>query len=155
MSSKELAKIKIQLHTECYKIARQRVMDLNAIINEAQYAANNETKSSAGDKHETGRAMAQLETEKLSKQLAEALKLEQVISQINPEVEHKFVGLGSLITTNNGSFYISVSLGKIGLSDKTYFAISSASPIGKLLLTKKDKDSFSFNGKNYIIKNLT
>ncbi|MBL4593094.1 MAG: 3-oxoacyl-ACP synthase [Flavobacteriales bacterium] len=147
----KLSKIKIQLHKQCYKLAEEQITRIKTALQEVQDAANNETKSSAGDKHETGRAMAQLETEKLSTQLSEALKLEQVLQQINPELEHKIVGLGSLVITNNGSFYISVSLGKVEINDEIYFAISAVSPIGKLLLTKKEKESFSFNGKSYVI----
>lgn len=128
--------------------------ELSAIIQEAQNAANNETKSSAGDKHETGRAMAQLETEKLTKQLSEALKIEQTLNQINPDTDHLQIGLGSLVTTNNGTFYIAVSIGKLIVDESTYFIISAVSPIGKLLLTKKEKESFSFNGKNYVIESI-
>ena len=146
-----MSNLKNKIHYKCVEFAQQRVMDLKKIIQEAQTAANNETKSSAGDKHETGRAMAQLETEKLSKQLSEALKIEQTITQINPNTDHQQVRLGSLITTNNGSFYISASLGKIKIENNIYFAISSSSPIGNLLLTKKEKETFSFNGKNYVI----
>ena len=146
-----MSNIKKKLHAKCSEITEQRVTDLSDIIQDAQNAANNETKSSAGDKHETGRAMAQLETEKLSKQLSEALKLEQVLSQINPITEHQQIGLGSLVTTNNGVFYISVSLGKLELNNATYFIISPASPIGKLLIGLKKSDSFSFNGKHYSI----
>ena len=146
--------LKKEIYNKCVKIAQQKVADLSAIIKEAQNAANNETKSSAGDKHETGRAMAQLETEKLTKQLAEALKLEQILSQINPDMEHQQVGLGSLVTTNNGQFFIAASIGKVVLGSITYFAISSVSPIGKLLIGLKREDTFSFNGKSYIILNI-
>jgi transcription elongation GreA/GreB family factor len=149
-----MSNIKKKLHSKCYKIASQKVNELSSIIQEAQDAANNETKSSAGDKHETGRAMAQLETEKLTKQLSEALKLEQTLSQINPETEHQQVGLGSLVTTNNGIFYITASLGKIELENKLYFVISAVSPIGQLLIGLKKNDSFSFNGKGYLINNI-
>ena len=146
--------LKKEIYNKCVKIAQQKVADLSAIIKEAQNAANNETKSSAGDKHETGRAMAQLETEKLTKQLAEALKLEQILSQINPDTEHQKIGLGSLVTTNNGQFFIAASIGKVVLGSITYFAISSVSPIGKLLIGLKREDTFSFNGKSYIILNI-
>ncbi len=149
-----MSNIKKQLHTKCSEITLKRVQDLSTIIQEAQNAANNETKSSAGDKHETGRAMAQLETEKLSKQLAEALKLEQTLTQINPESNHLQVGLGSLVTTNNGKFYISISLGKLELNSETYFVISPVSPIGKLLNGLKQNESFSFNGRSYLINEI-
>jgi transcription elongation GreA/GreB family factor len=98
--------------------------------------------------------MAQLETEKLSKQLSEALKIEQTLTQTNPNTEHQKVGLGSLITTNNGIFYLSVSLGKLTLNGLTYFIISPASPIGKLLTGLTINASFSFNGKRYQINKI-
>ena len=146
-----MSNIKKQLHSKCTEIASQKVNELTTIIQEAQSAANNETKSSAGDKHETGRAMAQLETEKLTAQLSEALKLEQVLSKINPASVHQQIGLGSLVTTNNGVFYISVSLGKIEINDQIVFVISSISPIGKNLIGLSLGDDFSFNEKYYSI----
>tara|TARA_B100000809_G_scaffold245683_1_gene272885 strand:- start:1258 stop:1737 length:480 start_codon:yes stop_codon:yes gene_type:complete len=146
-----MTNLKEQLYNKFVSIAQQRVTDLELIIKEAQHAANNETKSSAGDKHETGRAMAQLETEKLTKQLGEALKLSELLHKINPQVKHQLIGLGSLVITTNGNFFISASLGKIELNEITYFAISSISPIGQLLIQKKENDSFSFNNKTYVI----
>ena len=146
-----MTNLKEQLYNKFVSIAQQRVTDLELIIKEAQHAANNETKSSAGDKHETGRAMAQLETEKLTKQLGEALKLAELLHKINPQVKHQLIGLGSLVITTNGNFFISASLGKIELNEITYFAISSISPIGQLLIQKKENDSFSFNNKTYVI----
>ena len=144
--------IKKNLYLESERIIQGKIKTIKDSLNEAQDAANNETKSSAGDKHETGRAMAQLETEKLTTQLSEALKLEQVLDQINPDSAFDQAALGSLIITDNGNFYLAVSLGKIELNKESYYAISGASPIGKLLLTKKEKESFSFNGKSYFIE---
>ena len=96
--------------------------------------------------------MAQLETEKLTGQLTEALKLEQVMSEINPELEPQQAGLGSLVITDNGNFYISISLGKIEIDHQIYFSISSISPIGKLLIGLKKNNTFSFNERTYKIK---
>ena len=86
--------LKIQLHQKCAEIIEQRITELKSIIQESQDAANNETKSSAGDKHETGRAMAQLETEKLSSQLSEALKTQKTLQKINPNIIHQNAALG-------------------------------------------------------------
>lgn len=147
-----MTNLKEQLYNKFVSIAQQRVTDLELIIKEAQYAANNETKSSAGDKHETGRAMAHLETEKLTNQLGEALKLTELLHKINPQEKHQLIGLGSLVITNNGNFFISASLGKILQNGETYYAISSNSPIGQLLIQKKENNSFSFNTKTYVIK---
>ena len=143
--------IKMALHQRCLTLAEERIASLQHILKEAQQAANNETKSSAGDKHETGRAMAQLETEKLTAQLSEALNIKQNLTQINPTNTNNTVVLGSIVYSNNGNFYIAASIGKVTIENEVFFAISPASPIGKLLLTKKEKESFSLNGNAYTI----
>lgn len=136
-------------------IVDARILELKTILQEAQDAANNETKSSAGDKHETSRAMAQLETEKLTTQLSDALNLKETLSKINTKETTNQIILGSLVFTNNRNFYVSVSLGKLEIEQEQFFAISPQSPIGKLLLTKKEKDSFSLNGINYVIERIS
>jgi transcription elongation GreA/GreB family factor len=143
--------IKDKLHQQCLRIAESRITSLKEILQETQDAANNETKSSAGDKHETGRAMAQLETEKLTTQLTETLKLKQALSQIKTTSSTNQITVGSVVFTNNGNFYISASIGKLDIDEQSFFAISPASPIGNLLLTKKEKDTFAFNGKSYTV----
>jgi transcription elongation GreA/GreB family factor len=111
-------------------------------------------KSSAGDKHETGRAMAQLETEKNGAQLAEANKLRHVIGLINPKKEFNKVELGALVVTNNGNYFISVSIGKMMLGSEMYFGVSAVSPIGQALLNHKKGDEVIFNGRTFLIKEI-
>jgi len=143
--------LKNSIHQKCIEIVNEKIDNINTTLQELQEAANNETKSSAGDKYETSRAMAQLETEKLGNQLTETLKLITVLDRINPDLKTSQVALGSIVTTNNGDFYISVSLGKLTINHQSIFAISTLSPIGELLLTKKVKETFTFNDKNYKI----
>ena len=148
------SKTKKNLLETCAKIVAKKVNTYQHALTEAQESANNETKSSAGDKHETGRAMAQLETEKLTSQLIESTKLKDVLDIIDLEIKHNSVRLGSLVKTNNGTFFITVSLGKVTLDQTDYFVISSVSPIGKNLIGLKPKDEFSFNGRKYVIEQL-
>jgi len=143
--------VKQALHQRCLAIAEERIVALQDIIRETQSAANNETKSSSGDKHETGRAMAQLEIEKLTAQLSELRNIKQNLTQIKPTITGNKVVLGSLVYTNNGNFYIAASIGKVSLENDSFFAVSPASPIGKILLTKKEKESFTLNGNAYTI----
>jgi transcription elongation GreA/GreB family factor len=145
---------KLQVHSKCLALIESNISAIKLALQEAQDSANNETKSTAGDKHETGRAMAQLETEKLSAQLSEALKLMQTLQQLNPTLKNEQVAFGSLVKTNQGNFYLSVSIGKVELENLVCFCISQVSPIGKLMLTKKEKECFSLNGKNYVIEKI-
>ena len=114
-------------------------------------ALGSETKSSAGDKHETGRAMAQLETENNSKHLIQAQKLKIALGQINPGVSSNQAEPGALVVTDNGNFFIAISAGKIDVQGNTIHLISLASPLGQILSGKRANESFRINGKTYKI----
>jgi transcription elongation GreA/GreB family factor len=146
--------VKIKLYELCVAFVEQRIASSQKAIEHAQLAANEETKSSAGDKYETGRAMMQLEIEKQSVQLAEAMKLKHVLSQINPEKTTDTIQSGSLVFTDQGNFYISISAGKLDLEGMTYFAVSPVSPIGTLLIGKKSGETIILNVKTFTIRKI-
>jgi transcription elongation GreA/GreB family factor len=147
-----MQEIKTNLYQQCVDYVEQRIATSKKAMDAAQEAANSESKSSAGDKHETGRAMAQLEQEKSAKQLAEAIKLKKVLALINPEKTGSDIQLGSVVETSNGNFFIAISAGKLTAHDKNYFAISLASPIGANLKGLKAGDEMKFNGNLFKIE---
>jgi transcription elongation GreA/GreB family factor len=150
-----LEQVKVKLYQQCVDFVDQRINNSLTAIKSAQESANTEVKSSAGDKHETGRAMAQLETEKNAIQLAESNKLKQVIGLINPNKENNKVELGALVITNNGNYYISVSIGKMMIGKEMYFGVSAVSPIGQALLNHLKSDEVIFNGRKFLIKDIS
>ena len=143
--------IKNQLHARCNAFVNQRISFAKQAMDSAQESANQEEKSSAGDKYETGRAMAQLERDKASIQVNEALKMLLVLDQIKPSTINHRVGLGSLIITDLNKFYLSISAGKLVVDHEIYLAISAQSPIGQLLIGKQTGDQFSFNNQRQTI----
>lgn len=128
--------MKQQLLQYCQQYTDDRIKRFSSAISEAQSGANNETKSSAGDKHETGRAMAQLETENNARHLAEAKKLRAILSQITPEKKLEAAGLGAVVQTTGGNFFIAISAGKAMIDDQEWFLVSAATPIARSLLGK-------------------
>lgn len=149
-----LEQIKVELYQQSVDYVDQRINNSLLAIKNAQESANTEVKSSAGDKHETGRAMAQLETEKNAIQLAEANKLKQAIGLINPSKTCEKGELGALLITNSGNFFLSVSIGKMEVNKTIYFGVSPVSPIGQALLNHKEGDEVTFNGRKFKIKNI-
>ncbi|WP_333818796.1 3-oxoacyl-ACP synthase [Ohtaekwangia sp.] len=145
---------KVKLYKLCHAYCDERIVAAQKAIESLQISANEETKSSAGDKYETGRSMMQLEMEKYSMQLEETIKLKQTISQIETVVQTDTVQTGCLVTTNQGNFYISISAGLLKLGDESFYAISPASPIGAKLLGLKVKDSFTFNNRSYTVQRI-
>ena len=146
--------IKQQLHALCLAYIEERIKGANQAIQFAQDAANEETKSSSGDKYETGRAMAQLEIEKINTQLNEAKKLKQNLLQPENTTASEKVQPGSLVITNQGKFYISIPAGQLIINKEIYFAISPSSPIGHELLYLTTGDRFTFNKKEFIIQQI-
>ena len=104
-----------------------------------------ETKSSAGDKHETGRAMIQLEREKLGNQIREIELNYQRLNTIKDVKTSTIISLGSLIFTDKGNYYVAIAADSCEVNSKVFYCISSQSPIGKLLIGKKINESIMFN----------
>jgi transcription elongation GreA/GreB family factor len=130
-----------------HKLLNSKLVELEKAIFNVQNAANEESKSSMGDKYETGRAMAQNDRAMLENQKNELLKDISTFENINFEQETEFIKNGSLVHTTIGYILISVSLGKIVESGITVMLISSASPLGTELSGKKAKDSITINGR--------
>ena len=147
-----LPSLKQQFHTLCLAYVQRRMAGAEEAIRAAQLSANEETKSSAGDKYETGRAMAQLEIEKNTLQRAESLKLKQALDQIEPRTITPNAQRGSLVHTSQGSYYLAISAGQFTIQGKIYFAISPASPVGQKLMGLGPRDSFVFKDKTFIIE---
>jgi transcription elongation GreA/GreB family factor len=139
--------LKETLFIQSKTFVNNRLQTVEAIIASNKKALHSETKSSAGDKHETGRAMLQLEMEKASQQLAGIAIMKQTLAKVDVSKQSETVCLGSVVKTSIANYFIAVSAGQLNALNETYFAVSTASPIGKLLLGKKVSDKIVFNGK--------
>ncbi|CAM1349881.1 3-oxoacyl-ACP synthase [Tenacibaculum insulae] len=146
--------IKEELYQLCKTDVNKRLQTIEEIISSNQKALQSETKSSAGDKHETGRAMLQLEMEKAGQQLHGIVKMKETLSKINLTSVSNMAHLGSVIKTTQACFFLSVSSGKLMVNNQTYYAVSVSSPIGSMLLGKNVGDTFTFNNSKQIIKSI-
>ncbi|TAD95453.1 MAG: 3-oxoacyl-ACP synthase [Bacteroidetes bacterium] len=143
--------IKENLYEKCMQFVENQIIASKKGIADSQKAANEETKSSAGDKYETTRSMMQIEIENYTKRLAESQKLQQILKQINFQNSYQMVVLGTLVVSNQGKFFMAIGIGKIDLEKESYFVISQNSPIGEKFHHKKVGESFEFHGKNFVV----
>lgn len=143
-----MKKIKEALIEKCNNFIEDRLNTINEIISSNKNALLSETKSSAGDKHETARALMQLEVEKASMQLPSVKKMKETLDRINLQTKHDIIHLGSIIYTNQRNYFLAISVGNLSIDKKDYFVISPSSPIGSLLLGKINGDSVTFNDVN-------
>jgi transcription elongation GreA/GreB family factor len=132
--------IKYKAHKECLQFLTNKFTTITSQVKALREGLSNETKSSAGDKHETGRAMLHLEMEKLGKQMQVLNGMKLTLEQIDLEQNFSAVGLGSLVKTTKGNFYVAISAGKLDVDAFDCFAISTASPLGKEMLGKRAGD---------------
>jgi hypothetical protein len=131
-----------------------KISILRNTLNDLKESSSNETKSTAGDKHETALAMLQIEQKNVSQQLKEALDQKILFEQINSTVIKQEVAKGSLLKTNKGYLFLSIALGKINVDGNTIIAISPRSPLGQKIMGLKVNDTAEINGIAYVIENI-
>jgi transcription elongation GreA/GreB family factor len=135
-------------YTACQALLTQRIALARAEMQAAQESSNTDTKSSAGDKYETGRAMAQQERDRHAAQLHEAQQLLGALQKINPELASDTVRLGALASTSLGLFYLSVSAGRLATAEgQEFMAVSPAAPLAAALSGRRADEEVVFNGK--------
>lgn len=137
--------IKHQLLKKCKEYVELRILTAKQTMDHAQLAANEEGKSSAGDKYETGRAMMHIERDNAAHQLEEALKLKSVVDHINPEIVHHKIMLGSLVITNAKKIFIAIGIGKMDIDKNSYLVVAPTSPLGRSLMGLTVNAQITFN----------
>lgn len=145
---------KQQIIAACNTHLSQKITSLQSMLNDVEESTNSETKSTAGDKHETGRAMMQLEREKLGQQLLDAETQLSDFQKIDFNKTFPSASQGCLLQTNKGWFFIATAIGRITVKEQTVFVISPASPLGKCFNELPSKCSITFNQINYTIENI-
>jgi transcription elongation GreA/GreB family factor len=131
-----------------------KIDDLSKAIVQAQKSANDETKSSAGDKYETGRAMAHNTIHMYQNQMTQFMADKHIFDSINFELKSDKIANGSLVTTNIGMLFLSISIGKQMVDGTAIQTLSLSSPLGKELYLKQKGDSVMLNGKKITILDL-
>ena len=145
MKSQQQIELKIQLKEYCRQMILERMNSIRSIMNKSQESANEETKSSAGDKYETSRAMGHLEKDMYARQLAETGKLMASLMSIDCSLGFNSVSPGCIVRFEKISYFILAGIGKIDFNGEQIYVISPNAPVAKSLLGKKKDDIVSIN----------
>lgn len=112
-----------------------------------------ETKSTAGDKHETGRAMVQLDIEQAGERLARIEAMMALFKRLDPQRHRDVVGPGACVETDSGSLFIGVPLGAVDLPGGGRLqAISSDAPLALALRGSRTGATVEFRGRSWQIR---
>ena len=151
MSAEEL---KTKLLRFCNSQVDSRYSKIRQTIAGIEESLFEESKSSAGDKHETGRAMLQIDRENAGRQLLEVEKVAQLLNKMDVKAISDYARLGSLVYTDKFIYFISISIGTVSIEDISYLCVALNSPVGLLISGKKQGEEFILNGISHIIKSV-
>ena len=140
--------LKIKIIEKIKKEIEGKIVDVKSNYENARESRNADTKSSAGDKYETGREMIQIEMNKLQALLSKYQSQLNLMASLDSK-PHELVKNGSLVKTNQGYFFIGLGLGKMQIETIEFFSISMDSPLGLQLKSKVKNDFYELAGKKY------
>lgn len=144
--------LKQKIHAACLQVVNKKIQTLQNTLQELGEGAISDGKSSAGDKHETARAMMQLEQEKISKQLDELIAQKNILQKIDATLTSTQITKGSVVKTNKGHLFLSVALGKLTVDGIDIIVLSLQSPLGLKLMGLPAKSSVEINSVTYLIE---
>ena len=147
--------VKTSLLAVCKDYVNQRIANAQEAITAASEAAADDTKSSAGDKFETTREMMQQELNRHHQLLADAKRMSGMLNTLEARTDTGPVKPGSLVTTNQGCFFIAISMGQCQIEGQSYWVISPASPLGQRLIGLEVGEQLTFGGTVYQVMDIT
>ena len=146
--------LKQKIYNHFLQVINARQEMLQQVLTDLKESGANETKSTAGDKHETALAMLQIEQANTRGQLQELLLQKAALDKLDPVLTASRIVNGSLIKTNRGYFYMSVALGKAAIEGITVIALSPQSPLGQKLMGLKSTEVARVNNIEYTIESI-
>lgn len=78
----------------------------------------------------------------------------ELLNKIDIEKECKTAGFGAIVVTDVQKFFICISLGKINFDNEIIFGISPKVPLYRVMDGLGKGNTFEFNGKKYLIKDI-
>jgi uncharacterized protein (AIM24 family) len=146
--------LKQKIYRHYLQQINDKIQQLQKVLDDLKESGSNETKSTAGDKHETALAMLQIEQANTRGQMKEAIVQKDALEKINPSIAPKIVVHGSLIKTNRGYLFLSIALGKAVIEGVHIIALSPQSPLGIKLMGLQEGDTAAINDNNYLIESI-
>jgi len=154
MTNSEKIKFKELLKKECGFVLKKRSINSNSAMQDSQESANNQEKSSAGDKYETSRAMGQIDRDMYAYQLLETEKDMNIITNLEIDKINQVIKPGSVFEINSQLIFVAIGLGTILVNNISVLVISYKSPLYEQLKFKSVGDLVFFKNQNHQIETI-
>lgn len=145
---------KAGVHQHFLELLDEKIAVIGQKLDGLQESLQHETKSTAGDKHETARAFVHIEQENTGRQLEVLLQQKAELQSFAAVHAGVTIVPGTLVKTDRGWLYISAGIGKAVIDHETVFALSPQSPLGKKLIGCKIGDVAEVNGLKYTVTDI-
>ncbi|MBK8520151.1 MAG: hypothetical protein IPL54_04485 [Chitinophagaceae bacterium] len=146
--------LKQKIYDHYLEVIHNKVALLQKVLDDLKESGANETKSTAGDKHETALAMLQIEQANTRAQLQEVTAQKTALEKIDPTLTANLIVNGSLVKTNHGYLFVSIASGKAVIDNSTVIALSPQSPLGQKLMGLKRGETAFVNNREYMIEDI-
>lgn len=130
----------------------ERIVELEKQLDRLMESKESETKSSMGDKYETGATMIQIDEEKVREQLNRNRSVKVDLEQLVLDNAYSQVHKGNLVKTDKGVYFVGIGLGQIKIDGQPCFCVSTAAPMGQALLGSKVGDEVNYNASKIIVQ---
>jgi hypothetical protein len=145
---------KQQILSECLKIQKQVVENARKAMADAQESAVEGDDSTEEKLYNSYREEMQNKRDMFARHYELAMDDLIQLNQIVTSKEYHKAEFGSVVETDNGTYFISTSLGQVKLDGKIIFAVSALAPVYRAFEGKKAGDSFTFRDKATKIKDI-
>jgi ElaB/YqjD/DUF883 family membrane-anchored ribosome-binding protein len=115
----------------------------------------NDTKSSAGDKFETAREMANQEINKLQTVLHDKKRFLQLLQSESFSKTHSTIQSGTLVQISGNWYFFGVPFGKLMYKKKQVLGIGLTAPFAQAFLQKVVDSTIVFGGNELIIEQIS
>lgn len=143
---KNPTEFKHKVHQACLDQIEERIQHLEHRLETLMESKESETKSSMGDKYETGATMIQIDEEKVREQLRNNQTVKVELQQLRLDKTLPQVNKGDLVVTDKGIYFIGIGLGKMQVEEQTCFCVSPEAPVGQAMIGSRIGDTIHFNG---------
>ncbi|SMG43423.1 Transcription elongation factor, GreA/GreB family [Marivirga sericea] len=144
--------MKSEIIDRCKEDLKLKKLTISQEIEAVRESMGSDTKSSAGDKYETGREMMNQERDKLQSQLSVIDRQLESLNQIKTTKQFVNIDFGAFVKTSVAQYFISISYGKISVQNIDVFLVSPVTPLAQLMMNKQEGDKINWNGKEILIE---
>jgi hypothetical protein len=138
--------LKNRLFERCLEIHRQRIVNLETAMKDAEESANQYGPQS--DIFDSQIMEMIRSRDMYASQLSMELGHLETLHKIDPTIRSIKVEFGSVVETELQKVFVSIGLGKVLIENDQYFAISTKVPFFEAMKGKTKGAVFEFRGKN-------